>query len=192
MSDAGGASGSADDAGALAGLGVPAGTAMSDEQRAMSIEVVRSQRRRKTVQAREENGVVRVSIPASMTRAEEEHWVAVMVDRFSRRADATAIDLTARAATLAQRYHLPVPREIRWVDNQRTLWGSCTPTDGSVRISSVVAGYPAWVLDYVIVHELAHLVVHGHGRAFWDLVNRYPKTERARGYLMAKETPSAP
>jgi hypothetical protein len=158
----------------------------------MSVEVVRSTRRRKTVQAREVDGVVRISIPATMTRAEEDHWVRVMVDRFRRRSDASAIDLQARAAALARRYRLPVPTDIRWVDNQRTLWGSCTPVDRSIRISSVVAGYPGWVLDYVIVHELAHLVVHGHGRPFWDLVNRYPKTERARGYLMAKETPPGP
>jgi predicted metal-dependent hydrolase len=35
------------------------------------------------------------------------------------------------------------------------------------------------------VHELAHLVHASHGPEFWALVNRYPKTERARGYLMA-------
>ena len=142
------------------------------------------------MQARESNGVVRVSIPASMSRAEEEHWVSVMVNRFARRAEAAVIDLDARAKALAAQYSLPVPKAIRWVDNQRTLWGSCTPGDGSVRISSAVASYPGWVLDYVILHELAHFVVPGHGPAFWELVNRYPKTERARGYLMAKETPT--
>ena len=42
---------------------------------------------------------------------------------------------------------------------------------------------PDWVLDYVLVHELAHLVVPGHGPQFWSLVDRYPRTERARGYL---------
>jgi predicted metal-dependent hydrolase len=42
------------------------------------------------------------------------------------------------------------------------------------------------VLDYVIVHELAHLVVPGHGRKFWGLVDRYPRAERARGWLMAR------
>jgi len=33
------------------------------------------------------------------------------------------------------------------------------------------------------VHELAHLLEHGHGEAFWELVDAYPRTERARGYL---------
>ena len=156
------------------------------------VEVVRSARRKKTVQAREANGVVRVSIPASMSRAEEEHWVSVMVNRFARRAEAAVIDLEAQARALSAQYSLPVPKEIRWVDNQRTLWGSCTPGHGSVRISSAVASYPSWVLDYVILHELAHFVVPGHGPVLWELVSRYPKTERARGYLMAKETPTPP
>jgi predicted metal-dependent hydrolase len=41
------------------------------------------------------------------------------------------------------------------------------------------------VLDYLLVHELAHLEVADHGPRFWELVDRYPLTERARGYLMA-------
>ena len=58
--------------------------------------------------------------------------------------------------------------------------------EGTIRISSRVAGFPAWVLDYLLVHELAHLVVGDHSPAFWEVVNRYPKAERARGYLIAK------
>jgi predicted metal-dependent hydrolase len=54
-----------------------------------------------------------------------------------------------------------------------------------IRISSRAAALPSWVLDYLLVHELAHLEVAGHGPHFWRLVNRYPLTERARGYLMA-------
>lgn len=69
-----------------------------------------------------------------------------------------------------------------------SLWGSCTMDDGSIRISSRVASFPSWVLDYLLVHELAHLVVGDHSPAFWAVVNRYPKTEHARGYLIAKST----
>lgn len=152
----------------------------------MNYEVIRSPRRRKTVQARLVDGVVQVSIPARMTRAEEEKWVAEMVGRFRRRAASEPIDLAARAEVLAARYGLPQPASIRWVDNQEWRWGSCTPADRSIRISTRLAGQPDWVVDYVVVHELAHLVVPGHGRDFWDLVNRYPRTERARGFLMAK------
>ena len=152
----------------------------------MNVEVIRSPRRRKTVQARRVNGVVRVTIPATMTRAEEERWVAEMVRRLERSIGAEGVDLVERAAQLADRYELPRPTTIRWVDNQELRWGSCTPVDGSVRISSKLVAEPGWVLDYVIIHELAHLVVPGHGKRFWNLVDRYPRAERARGWLMAR------
>jgi predicted metal-dependent hydrolase len=152
----------------------------------VKVEVVRSRRRRKTVQAREVNGVLRVSIPATMTKADEERWVAEMMRRIERRAATDGIDLGRRADQLAVRYRLRRPASIRWVDNQEWRWGSCTPVDGAIRISSRLVSEPSWVLDYVIVHELAHLEVASHGAAFWALVNRYPKAERARGFLIAR------
>ncbi len=148
--------------------------------------MVRSVRRRKTVQARKVGGVLRVSIPAGMSVADEERWVAEMVRRMERRAAGDSIDLAARAEALAQRYGLRRPAAIRWVDNQEGRWGSCTPSDGTIRISSRLVSEPGWVLDYVIVHELAHLSAPHHDRRFWALVGRYPRTERARGFLMAR------
>jgi predicted metal-dependent hydrolase len=65
-------------------------------------------------------------------------------------------------------------------------WGSCTPDAGTIRISDRLARFPDWVIDYVIVHELAHLAVADHSTEFWQLVHRYPKAERATGYLIAK------
>jgi hypothetical protein len=158
----------------------------------VKVEVVRSARRRKTVQAREVGGVLRVSIPAGMTAADEERWVAEMVRRMERRAATDGIDLTARAAALADRYGLPKPQAIRWVDNQEWRWGSCTPSDRTVRISSRLVGEPGWVLDYVIVHELAHLSVPRHNARFWALVRRYPRAERAHGFLMARGLDAGP
>jgi predicted metal-dependent hydrolase len=152
----------------------------------VKVEVVRSARRRKTVQAREVNGVLRVSIPATMTKADEEKWVSEMVRRMKRRRVSEGIDLARRAEQLADRYQLKRPTSIRWASNQQWRWGSCTPIDGTIRISSRLAGEPGWVLDYVIVHELAHLHVARHGVKFWTLVNRYPKAERARGFLIAR------
>jgi predicted metal-dependent hydrolase len=153
--------------------------------RIMQVQVVRSPRRRKTIEARQLAGVLRVSIPAAMSKAEEAHWVALMVERMGSRT-AERIDLAERAATLARRYQLRRPRNIRWVSNQEGRWGSCTPADGSIRISTRLADEPAWVLDYVIIHELAHLSRDRHDAAFWALVNRYPKAERARGFLIAR------
>ncbi|MGH9207065.1 MAG: M48 metallopeptidase family protein [Acidimicrobiales bacterium] len=130
--------------------------------------------------------VLRVSIPASMTKVEEERWVSEMIRRARRWSATELIDLENRARSLVDRFALPAPSFVDWAYNQNSRWGSCTPADRSIRISSHLAGMPEWVLDYVIVHELAHIVEPTHGPNFWELVNRYPRTERARGYLMAK------
>lgn len=152
------------------------------------VEVRRSARRRRTVSARREDGRVVVLIPASMSRAEERVWVARMLDRLKageRRRRTSDTDLMTRATELSQRYlggHAK-PRSIRWVSNQRSRWGSCTPADGSIRLSDRLRDMPGYVVDYVILHELAHLLVAGHNRDFWTLLRSYPKLERARGFL---------
>src|SRR5207253_1294759 len=152
----------------------------------MQVEVIRSQRRRRTVQAQVVGNVLRLSIPATMTRAEEKHWIEEMTRRLSRQRSTTDRELARRASALAARYGLPEPKSVRWVDNQHRRWGSCTPADRAIRISTHVATFPSWVVDYVLVHELAHLVEPGHGPRFKRLIDRYPKAERAIGYLMAK------
>lgn len=152
----------------------------------MRVEVTRSPRRHKTVQARLVDGTLRVAIPAAMTKAEEEHWVEVMSQRFRREADTRTIDLADKAAALAARFGLPQPSAIAWSKRQNTRWGSCSVDTGRIRISHRLAGFPGWVIDYVVVHELAHLIESGHTPRFWDLVNRYPLAERARGYLLAQ------
>jgi predicted metal-dependent hydrolase len=152
----------------------------------VDVEVLRSARRRKTVSARQVGDVLQIRIPARMSASEEARWVGEMVRRFERRSATAEVDLGRRAAVLAARYDLPAPASIRWVDNQTSRWGSCTPAEGSVRISSRLAAFPVWVVDYVVVHELAHLVEPGHGARFKALVGRYPLAERATGFLIAK------
>jgi predicted metal-dependent hydrolase len=154
--------------------------------KALQVEVLRSARRRKTVQARQVNGVLQVCIPATMTKVEEEHWVSEMVRRIERKRATDEIDLERRAHDLARRFRLSTPTAIRWATKQEWRWGSCSPADGTIRISSRLVGEPSWVLDYVIVHELAHLDVRHHGPRFWELVGRYPRAERARGFLIAR------
>ncbi len=155
------------------------------------IEVRRSSKRRKTISARVVGGALVVSIPERLSRAEEQHWVGLMATRMSQRRKKDRLnalgELEARAAELADTYLGGTrPRSISWVTNQRQRWGSCSTADGSIRLSAELAEYPGWVRDYVIVHELAHLVVADHSERFWSLVNRYPLTERARGFLIAK------
>jgi predicted metal-dependent hydrolase len=149
------------------------------------VEVRRSRRRTRTVSAYRQDGKVIVLIPARFTRAEEAEWVETMVARLEgqRRRGRTDADLERRAARLAGAHGLPEPATVRWVTNQNTRWGSCTPADGSVRLSHRLQTMPAWVVDYVLVHELAHLVEPSHDARFWSLVDGYPRAERAKGYL---------
>ena len=156
------------------------------------VRVVRSPRRRKTVTAYRQGGEVVVLLPARMSRREEAHWVQAMLERLERRERRRAApgdeELARRARLLARRWldSAVEARSVRWVGNMRSRYGSCTPTDGTIRLSDRLAGWPPWARDYVLVHELAHLAVPDHSPAFWRLVGRYPLAERARGFLIAK------
>ena len=150
------------------------------------VEVVRSARRKRSVSASMTGGVLKVSVPNWMSRAEEKNAVDEMVRRFKRRLATRDVDLMQRSRVLAAAHGLKLPNSIEWGDNLTSVWGLCTPSTGEVRISSRLVGAPSWVLDYVIVHELAHLDVDGHNAGFWAIVHRYPRAERAIGYLIAK------
>lgn len=93
--------------------------------------------------------------------------------------------LMARAAKLSDRYLAgrAQPSSVRWVDNMSARWGSCTPADRTIRLSRRLVGMPDYVTDYVLLHELAHLIVPGHGSTFWATMSGYPQLERARGFL---------
>jgi hypothetical protein len=148
--------------------------------------VVRSARRVRTASARLVGGVLLVRLPAELPAGEERDLVARLAGRVARRQQSEGTDVDARARVLARRLDLPSPAGVRWVDNQSTRWGSCTLASSEIRISRRLAEFPRWVLDYVLVHELAHLAVPDHSPAFWALVGRYELSERARGYLIAK------
>ena len=156
----------------------------------MKVHIIRSQKRRKTVQAREVDGVLEIRAPASMPNTELEPIIDRLRKRIERRKKKRELDddaLARRANKLNRSYfdgNLQW-KSMRWVTNQNKRFASCTPSQGTIRVSHRLATMPDFVLDYVIVHELAHLIEANHGDGFWALVARYPKTERARGYLMA-------
>jgi predicted metal-dependent hydrolase len=154
------------------------------------IEVRRSARRTRTVSARREGGRTIVMIPAAMSDREERRAVAEMVAKLDAREQRRTVarsddSLLQRAARLAELYvpEAPSPSSVRWVTNQNTRWGSCTPTDGTIRLSHRLRDMPDHVIDAVVVHELAHLVVAGHGRAFDAIVRRYRRMDEAMGFL---------
>lgn len=157
-----------------------------------TVEVRRSTRRRRSVQAYRDGERIVVLLPAALSAREGEEWTRKMVDRVraqeARRRDSTPRSdeaLQKRAAELSAA-HLDgkaVPAAIRWVTNQSTRWGSCTPSTGQIRLSHRLQEMPAWVIDYVIVHELAHLLEASHGPRFQRLVDRYPHVAKAQGFL---------
>lgn len=156
------------------------------------VEIHRSSRRRRSGQAAVREGRVVLRLPAGLPAAEE----AAMVDQLLRkalRADARAAfggdrALADRAHALADRYLDGVrPAAVRWSARMRQRYGSCTVATGEIRISDRLATHPAYVLDYVLVHELAHLHVPRHDDGFHALVARFPDAARAQGYLAGFE-----
>ena len=173
----------------------PAGTPLTMADGA-PVEVRRSARRRRTVAAFWENGTAVVAIPASFSRAQEREWVHRMLEKLrlqgergtrgaGRRRPRSDAALEAHAAELSAKYFggRAVPSSVRWVGNQNSRWGSATPSDGTIRLSDKLQPMPQWVIDYVLLHELAHLLVAGHNAAFWRLLEAYPDTARAKAFL---------
>jgi predicted metal-dependent hydrolase len=159
-----------------------------------NVEVRRSPRRKRTVTAYRERDTIVVLIPQRMTKADEKIFVGDMVRKvLDREARTTAPrgddELLARARRLAEEHlapaldHRPEPVAVSWVTNQRQRWGSCTPSTGVIRLSHRLQVMPSWVVDYVLVHELAHLIESTHSNRFWRLVDRYPAAVKAKGYL---------
>lgn len=165
----------------------------------LPVRITVSDRRKKTISAKIVDGVLDVRVPSSVTTAVRDAHIRDLAKRLARKRASTEVDLEKRAAILAKRYGLPKPTTITWSSRQNTRWGSCTPSTGAVRISDRMSEMPLWVVDYVIVHELAHLVHPDHSADFHALVARYPRVERAEGFLEAvslgfadRRSPEAP
>ncbi len=153
-----------------------------------NVEIRRSARRRRTVTAYREDGRTIVLVPARMSQVEVNQYVEELVariDRSERRAKRGDSELMARAQHLSKRYlnSAAQPTSVRWVSNQRKRWGSATPIDGTIRLSERLATMPAYVVDAVLLHELAHLVVAGHGPDFHALLVGYPEVAKAHAFL---------
>lgn len=152
------------------------------------IEIRRSARRRRTVQARMEGDTFVVLMPAGLTQAQEQKHVDELLGRVQRVESKRRLqreDLAGRALDLSRRYleGRARPSSIRWVTNQQHRWGSCSPATGEIRLSTSMEGMPRWVVDGVILHELAHLLEANHGPAFKALVGRYERYAETTAFL---------
>jgi len=156
----------------------------------MQITIIRSHRRAKTVSARVVNGVLEVLAPAHISDEELTHIISRLQQRIEKKQQQKPVDDTD-LADMAKRLNKTYFNNklqwtaLSWSNNQEKRYGSCTPVLKTIRISQRIATMPRFVQEYVVMHELAHLIEANHGPRFWRLVNQYPRTERARGYLMA-------
>lgn len=155
---------------------------------APAVEIRASKRRRKWVAAHWEGDTIVVVVPQRMSKRDRQSYAdqlaaKLVADRDKRRP--TDEQLTRRAAELSA-LHLDgraVPSAVTWSSRQRQQWGSCSPADRTIRISDQLVDVPQWVLDAVLVHELAHLLRPDHDAEFADLVDRFPRAADAAIYL---------
>lgn len=157
------------------------------------VEVRRSARRTRTLTVRRESGRLVALVPQRLTRAQEAELIPPLVERFLRREASVGSrlgdgELAQRARQLYQRYLEPdggpMPAvQISWVSNQHRRWGSCSWAIGQIRLSDRLQPMPTWVLDYVLLHELAHLIQPNHSPAFHGLIAAYPRLAEAKAYL---------
>lgn len=152
------------------------------------VEVRVSPRRKKTVAAFWEGDRIVVVFPARVPKRERQAYVDELAARLiASRAKTrpTDADLHERAAFLSRTYldNVARPTSVVWSDRQQARWGSCTAAEGTIRISSRLRGAPQFVLDAVLVHELAHLVHGDHSPAFHALANRFPRQRDADLFL---------
>ena len=159
------------------------------------IKIIRSAKRKKTISAKEIDGVLFLRIPHTLSKKDENKYIEWAKKQFENRNRKKILleknadqYLDKQAKTLNQKYF---NGKLFWrkilfsTDQNSRMFGNCDINSRIIRISHRLLNMPKFVLNYVIVHELTHLIIPKHGPEFWSICNRYPKTERARGYLMA-------
>ena len=153
-----------------------------------TVEVRRSTRRRRSVSAYRDGERTIVLLPARLSRKQEREWVEAMLERLAAqeaKRRPTDSQLHARAVALADRWLGPGPRpvSVTWSTRQGHRFGSCTVEDRTIRISARLRDAPDYVVDTVLVHELAHLVEPQHSARFHDLTATHPDHERGNAWL---------
>jgi len=151
----------------------------------LGVRIITSARRKKTVSAKIVGDTIEIRMPEGLSVEEQQRHVSDLTAKLKRKRSSRTVDLAQRARHLAKTYSLPEPTSITWSSRQQKRWGSCTPGAGTIRISDRMSDFPQWVIDYVIVHELAHLVEANHSAAFTELERRFPSCDKAEGFLVA-------
>lgn len=158
----------------------------------LTLEVVADKRLRTTARWELKQDTIYVRIPPALKGPALDQIlddiVARVLKQRHRARHQNDTDLEARASDLNRKYFDNELRwhTIRWVNNMAYRLGSCSvggSTDGDIRISQRIQGWPPYVIDYIVAHELVHRKFPNHSPAFWEYLSRYPQTERARGFI---------
>ena len=160
------------------------------------IRVIRSSRRKKSIGAYREQGAIVISVPARLSNSKVSAVIPELVEKIltkEAKERLTDSQLHERSLYLLGKY-LPefviTPASVTWRSmNER--WGSCTTVDRTIRISDRLNGAPEYVVDYLLVHELIHLMIPDHGVEFEGLLARFESSDRASAYLEGYEAGSS-
>lgn len=166
------------------------------------VELIRSRRRTLGLEVtREGHVIVRAPLRASAASIErfvQEHaeWIQKAQARQRARLAAHPEPDEAGKAVLMRRAREELPPKVAYyaqrmglqptgmtITSARTRFGSCSPKN-RLCFSWRLMDYPEAAIDYVVVHELAHIVHKNHGPQFWALVERYMPDYRARRALL--------
>ena len=157
----------------------------------MEIKIIRSHRRLRTISARLVKDVLLVNAPAIISQERLETAIADFKLKFERKKLKENLDrnqnLADKASKLNKKYFGNKLRisSVEYVTNQNSKFGCCNCRSAGIRISHKIGLMPGWVRNYVLIHEMAHLIEPNHNKRFWDIVSRYKLAERARGFLIA-------
>ena len=166
----------------------PAAESQPAGEASPQVEVRLSARRKKTSEAKWVGGRIVVSLPAHLDVVSRQKTIDWLVERLltreRRQRPAGDEELLAWAIALSDRYGLGAhPVSVRWVTNQLARWASCSYSSGHIRVSHRLRAVPEWVLDSVLVHEVAHLTYPDHSPAFHRLAGSFPRHEEAGIFL---------
>jgi predicted metal-dependent hydrolase len=157
--------------------------------------VIRSSRRKRTLHAFRQNGVIEIHIPDRLSRRQEFDVIPEMIDLVLKRenrlrkSDGALFEMCDQllAEFLPEFNERPI--SVTW-RVMRERWGSCTTVDKTIRISERLNNAPDYALRYVLFHELIHLRIAGHGDDFQEFLDRYADKERAEAFLEGYEAGS--
>ncbi len=158
----------------------------------MKVEIKQSLRRKRTVSARFDGNTMYIYAPQRMPQKELNKVIENFKKRFDRQELKKKLNKEKNLKDVFNRLNKKYFAgkikiiSIEYVTNQQKQFGCCNHRKKTIRISHELAGMPDWVRDYVIIHEMAHILEPNHSKAFWEIVHNYKLTERARGFLIAK------